>query len=237
MKCPMSVAFPIPFPARLCINANNLCYRYVFKNFGAANSPKINYSTRPSRTSLLSMAVGSCAISSDDVVVKSPTDRRLYRYIQLTNGLCALLVHDPEIYSDEPSGDLKTDNSEEEDEDEDDEEEEDSDEGEEDGEDDDDEEENEDVKESKGSAQKKVSYLATGCSELELKILEICSLSSVELSNSAFSALSSIVFFWQAAAALCVGMGSFSDPYEAQGLAHFLGFQIYFELRQFCAIE
>ncbi|KAL6998786.1 nardilysin [Sarracenia purpurea var. burkii] len=26
----------------------------------------------------------------------------------------------------------------------------------------------------------------------------------------------------QAAAAMCVGMGSFSDPYEAQGLAHFL---------------
>lgn len=27
----------------------------------------------------------------------------------------------------------------------------------------------------------------------------------------------------QAAAAMCVGMGSFADPYEAQGLAHFLG--------------
>lgn len=27
----------------------------------------------------------------------------------------------------------------------------------------------------------------------------------------------------QAAAALCVGMGSFFDPFEAQGLAHFLG--------------
>lgn len=27
----------------------------------------------------------------------------------------------------------------------------------------------------------------------------------------------------QAAAAMCVGIGSFSDPYEAQGLAHFLG--------------
>ncbi|KAL8549034.1 hypothetical protein ACS0TY_008056 [Phlomoides rotata] len=175
-------AFPIPFPTRLCINTNNLCYRYLFKKFGATNSPKINYSSPRSRTSLLTMTVGSCAISSDDVVVKSPTDRRLYRYIQLTNGLCALLVHDPEIYSDEPSGDPKTDNSEEEDGDEDDEEEEeDSDEGEEDsGEDDDDDEENEDVKESKGSAQKK------------------------------------------AAAALCVGMGSFSDPYEAQGLAHFL---------------
>lgn len=27
----------------------------------------------------------------------------------------------------------------------------------------------------------------------------------------------------QAAAAMCVGIGSFSDPPEAQGLAHFLG--------------
>lgn len=38
--------------------------------------------------------------SSDDVVVKSPNDRRLYRFIQLENGLSALLVHDPEIYPD-----------------------------------------------------------------------------------------------------------------------------------------
>ncbi|KAI3450239.1 hypothetical protein Pfo_006904 [Paulownia fortunei] len=130
------------------------------------------------------MAVGGCALSSDDVVVKSPTDRRLYRFIQLTNGLCALLVHDPEIYSDEPSGNPKTDEYEDEDEDADEDgEEEDSEEDEEgsDEEDDeDDEEENEEVNELKGSVQKK------------------------------------------AAAAMCVGMGSFADPYEAQGLAHFL---------------
>ncbi|KAK3039890.1 hypothetical protein RJ639_028283, partial [Escallonia herrerae] len=48
------------------------------------------------------MAVGSCTFSSDVVVVKSPTDRRLYRYIQLQNGLCALLVHDPDIYANKP---------------------------------------------------------------------------------------------------------------------------------------
>ncbi|KAH6828296.1 Insulinase family protein [Perilla frutescens var. hirtella] len=123
------------------------------------------------------MAVGSCAISSDDVVVKSPTDRRLYRFIQLPNGLCALLVHDPEIYS----GDEKTENTEDEDEDEDeDDDEEDEDDDDEDDEDDDEEDEDEEVNKSKGSAQKK------------------------------------------AAAAMCVGIGSFEDPYEAQGLAHFL---------------
>lgn len=41
-----------------------------------------------------------CTFSSDDIVVKSPNDRRLYRFIQLENGLSALLVHDPEIYPD-----------------------------------------------------------------------------------------------------------------------------------------
>lgn len=47
------------------------------------------------------MAVGGCAFSSDDIVIKSPTDRRLYRYIRLNNGLCGLLIHDPDIYSNE----------------------------------------------------------------------------------------------------------------------------------------
>ncbi|XP_073021907.1 nardilysin-like [Primulina eburnea] len=129
------------------------------------------------------MAVGGGAISSDDVVMKSPTDRRLYRYIQLANGLCALLVHDPEIYSDQPHGERKLGDSEEdEDEDEDDEEEDDEDFGEGDGGEEDEEEEEEEGEEKgfKGSLQKK------------------------------------------AAAAMCVGMGSFKDPYEAQGLAHFL---------------
>ena len=30
-------------------------------------------------------------------------------------------------------------------------------------------------------------------------------------------------FCLQAAAAMCVGVGSFSDPADAQGMAHFLG--------------
>lgn len=52
------------------------------------------------------MAVGGVTFKSDDIVIKSPNDCRLYRYIQLENGLCALIVHDPEIYPDgalEPS--------------------------------------------------------------------------------------------------------------------------------------
>lgn len=36
--------------------------------------------------------------SKDNVVIKSPADRRSYRLLRLPNGLRALLVHDPEIY-------------------------------------------------------------------------------------------------------------------------------------------
>lgn len=48
------------------------------------------------------MGGGGCSFSADNIVIKSPNDRRLYRVIQLDNGLSALLVHDPEIYPDGP---------------------------------------------------------------------------------------------------------------------------------------
>jgi hypothetical protein len=48
------------------------------------------------------MGSARCTLSSDDMVIKSPNDRRLYRLIELENGLRALLVHDPEIYPDGP---------------------------------------------------------------------------------------------------------------------------------------
>ena len=51
------------------------------------------------------MGASRCTFSADDVVVKSPNDRRLYRLIQLDNGLSALHVHDPEIYPDGPPPD------------------------------------------------------------------------------------------------------------------------------------
>ena len=51
--------------------------------------------------------------SSDGIVVKSPNDRRLYRLIELENGLRALLVHDPEIYPEgRPSKASESDNEE-----------------------------------------------------------------------------------------------------------------------------
>ncbi|KAF7119559.1 hypothetical protein RHSIM_Rhsim13G0059900 [Rhododendron simsii] len=113
------------------------------------------------------MAVGGCTFSSDDIVVKSPTDRRLYRYVQLQNGLCALLVHDPEIYPDGP-------------------------------------------------------VLEVGLPEW----LSCYAVRSFVLLNCVEFGMSCGCFIvslrMQAAAAMCVGMGSFSDPFEAQGMAHFL---------------
>ncbi|KAG5514985.1 hypothetical protein RHGRI_036132 [Rhododendron griersonianum] len=138
------------------------------------------------------MAVGSCTFSSDDIVVKSPTDRRLYRYVQLQNGLCALLVHDPEIYPDGPVEPSKT-NGEDQDDDEELEEEDDDDDEDEDEDDDEDEGVEEEEEESEGDG-----------GEAKAKGKRDASQSK------------------QAAAAMCVGMGSFSDPFEAQGLAHFL---------------
>ena len=53
------------------------------------------------------MASSACTFSSDDIVIKSPNDSRLYRLIELENGLQALLVHDPEIYPDGPPKSLE----------------------------------------------------------------------------------------------------------------------------------
>lgn len=73
--------------------------------------------------------------TSDTVVIRSPIDRRLYRILHLTNGLTALLVHDPEIF---PDGHLDADRTNEQNDDDDDYEEDNSDNDED---DDDDEEE------------------------------------------------------------------------------------------------
>ena len=89
--------------------------------------------------------------SSDDIVIKSPNDRRLYRYIQLPNGLCALLVHDPDIYADGPPKSVATNSDDDEDEDEEDEDDDDMDEDEED----------DDDGEKKNAAQTKKVYLIT----------------------------------------------------------------------------
>ncbi|RWR80472.1 nardilysin-like protein isoform X1 [Cinnamomum micranthum f. kanehirae] len=128
------------------------------------------------------MALGSS--SSDEIVIKAPTDRRLYRLLHLPSGLTALLVHDPEIFPDTPLQDSEPlENGKEEEEGDDDEDEEDEDDEDEEMEDEDDDEDDEEEEEDEEPTDKKTRG---------------------------------------AAAAMCVGMGSFSDPSEAQGLAHFL---------------
>ncbi|KAI9118671.1 hypothetical protein K1719_011003 [Acacia pycnantha] len=137
------------------------------------------------------MGMGGPTFSSDDIVIKSPNDRRLYRLLELENGLRALLVHDPEIYPEGPPKALPSDDeeNEEDEEEEDGSEEED---GDEDGSEEGDEDDFEDV-DGEGDhheAERKGDRAAPQTKK--------------------------------AAAAMCVEMGSFSDPFEAQGLAHFL---------------
>ncbi|KAK7305523.1 hypothetical protein VNO77_43429 [Canavalia gladiata] len=137
----------------------------------------------------------NATFSSDDVVLKSPNDRRLYRLIHLPNGLRALLIHDPEIYPEGPPEHVPNDD-EVEGEDEDDDDDDDDDEGEEEEDDDDDDEGEEEEEGDDGE----VHYEVGG-----------------KAGDKGAAAQSK-----KAAAAMCVGIGSFSDPYEAQGLAHFL---------------
>ncbi|XP_010480372.1 PREDICTED: nardilysin-like [Camelina sativa] len=140
------------------------------------------------------MSASAKSVSTlDNVVVKSPNDRRLYRVIELENGLCALLIHDPDIY---PEGSVP-DQVDEDDEDGEEEEDsdgsyEDDDEEEGEGDEEDDEDEDEDEVKEKGDHQTK-----------------------------------------KAAAAMCVSMGSFLDPPEAQGLAHFLEHMLFMGSTEF----
>nr|XP_027190387.1 nardilysin-like isoform X2 [Cicer arietinum] len=141
------------------------------------------------------MGLKGAPAATDDVVLKSPNDSRLYRLVHLKNGLQALLVHDPEIY---PEGTPKPVSIDEED---DDDEEGDEEDGDEDDDDDDDDEEDDDEEE--GSEEED--------DEVQLDV------EGKEGGKGAASSQSK-----KAAAAMCVGIGSFSDPNEAQGLAHFL---------------
>lgn len=102
----------------------------------------------------------AAAVSRDDeLVIKSPNDKRSYRLLRLGNGLRALLVHDPEIYADgyppqtsKPCEDEEMEEVDEEDEDVDDDSEEYSDEE---GEDDDEEDGEDDEEEDEGEPKRR----------------------------------------------------------------------------------
>ncbi|KAL1021991.1 hypothetical protein UPYG_G00020830 [Umbra pygmaea] len=125
--------------------------------------------------------------TGDPEIIKSPSDPKQYRYIELTNGLQALLISD--FTGPASSGD---DDSEEEEEEElGEEEEDDSGEGTEDESEEEDDEDSDFEDEDEGGKNKKTH------SEK------------------------------QSAAAMCVGVGSFSDPNDLPGLAHFLEHMVF----------
>uniref|UniRef100_A0AAQ5YKZ9 Nardilysin a (N-arginine dibasic convertase) n=1 Tax=Amphiprion ocellaris TaxID=80972 RepID=A0AAQ5YKZ9_AMPOC len=118
----------------------------------------------------------------DSEIIKSPSDPKQYRYIELDNGLRALLISD---YSGPAEGEDSDEDDEGEEEEEEDESGEETEEDDEDRGSDDDEDYDHDGKNKKGNAEK------------------------------------------QSAAALCVGVGSFSDPSDLPGLAHFLEHMVF----------
>ncbi|OXB59104.1 hypothetical protein ASZ78_011449 [Callipepla squamata] len=147
----------------------------------------------------------------DPDIVKSPSDPKQYRYIKLQNGLCALLISDLNYLDGAPSA--LSSEEEEEDGDESEEESDEDDSGAEiedgregfdedcDEDEDDDEEDNEDFNDPDDSEleelAEKEETRKRGCTEK------------------------------QSAAALCVAAGSFSDPEDLPGLAHFLEHMVF----------
>uniref|UniRef100_A0AAY4BJ43 Nardilysin a (N-arginine dibasic convertase) n=1 Tax=Denticeps clupeoides TaxID=299321 RepID=A0AAY4BJ43_9TELE len=148
----------------------------------------------------------------DPQIIKSPSDPKTYRYVVLSNGLRALLISDlsgPGNVSDDSAG-----------------------EGEEQGEGDSEEdvnvdevEDGDDQTESDGGEDQE-----TGDVKKKISSVKQVSLSdnpnSVDFNMLVFNALV-IRLLYQSAAALCIGVGSFSDPEDLPGLAHFLEHMVF----------
>ncbi|XP_042339712.1 nardilysin-like [Plectropomus leopardus] len=143
---------------------------------------------------------GAAEAQGDYEIIKSPSDPKKYRYIELSNGLRALLISDFSGADGKEGGEDgeekgETDNGEEDEEEEEGEEEGDSGEGSEEDEEENEEEEQDsdfDELDEENAGKKK-----RGSSEK------------------------------QAAAALCISVGSFSDPDDLPGLAHFLEHMVF----------
>ncbi|GBG78735.1 hypothetical protein CBR_g27959 [Chara braunii] len=204
-------------------------------------------------------------------VIKSTGDKRLYRAITLENGLCALLIHDPEIAASQGEGGDSVDgscddkggavrrsrrragpgrgcasDSEEEDDsyDEDDEDEDDDEDG--DGDDDEDsgwetaDEERTTAVLVNGVPGDKGDEGEDGCGD-HCEGCKLCGNESDEEDDDGSSEDESDGprrdmpkgGAKKAAAAMCVGVGSFSDPLDAQGLAHFLEHMLFMGSEKF----
>ncbi|XP_005050122.1 PREDICTED: nardilysin [Ficedula albicollis] len=150
----------------------------------------------------------------DPDIVKSPSDPKQYRYIKLQNGLCALLISDLNYLDGAPTSSEE----EEEDNDDDDDSEEGSDEYDdsgaeiEDGREDDD--ECDEGDESEDSDEDNENFNDSDDSELE----ELAEKEETRKRGCSEK---------QSAAALCVAVGSFSDPEDLPGLAHFLEHMVF----------
>ncbi|KAG7456549.1 hypothetical protein MATL_G00236980 [Megalops atlanticus] len=135
----------------------------------------------------------------DPQIVKSPSDPKQYRYIELTNGLRALLISDFSRLDGKAASDDEDDSEEEEEEEEGEEEES----GEEEGD------SGEGTEEEEGEEEDEQD------SDFE------------ELDEDSEGKRKKGKSEKQSAAALCIGVGSFSDPNDLPGLAHFLEHMVF----------
>uniref|UniRef100_A0A7N6FI15 Nardilysin a (N-arginine dibasic convertase) n=1 Tax=Anabas testudineus TaxID=64144 RepID=A0A7N6FI15_ANATE len=133
----------------------------------------------------------------DTEIIKSPSDPKKYRYIELINGLRALLISDFSGTDGKGGSENGEDIQEREDEEEEEEGEDDGDSGEGSEEDEEDNEEEEQDSDFDELDEENTAKKKRGCSEK------------------------------QAAAALCISVGSFSDPDDLPGLAHFLEHMVF----------
>ncbi|XP_051930291.1 nardilysin-like isoform X1 [Hippocampus zosterae] len=146
----------------------------------------------------------------DPEIVKSPSDPKKYRYIQLSNGLRALLISDLSATDGRTEG---GDAGPEQDDDDDDDDAADDDSG---GEDDADSGEGSEEDEEDGEEEEQDSDFA-------------------ELDEDTAAKKKKKSGEKQAAAALCIGVGSFSDPDQLPGLAHFLEHMVFMGSRKYPA--
>uniref|UniRef100_A0AAY4A2R5 Nardilysin n=1 Tax=Denticeps clupeoides TaxID=299321 RepID=A0AAY4A2R5_9TELE len=135
--------------------------------------------------------------AGDARIAKSPSDPKQYRYIELSNGLKALLISD---FSGSPA--LEDDEEEEEEE-------------EEEGSGDEEEEEEEEGDSGEGTDEETEEGEEEQDSDFE------------ELDEDHDARKKKACSEKQSAAALCVGVGSFSDPGDLPGLAHFLEHMVF----------
>uniref|UniRef100_A0A8C8U2V4 Nardilysin n=2 Tax=Peromyscus maniculatus bairdii TaxID=230844 RepID=A0A8C8U2V4_PERMB len=158
---------------------------------------------------------GSLSNAGDPEIIKSPSDPKQYRYIKLQNGLQALLISD--LSNIEGKTGNTTDEEEEEEEEEEDDEEEDDDDDDDDedsgAEIEDDEEEGFDDEDEFDDDEHDDDDLDN--EENELEELEERGEARKKTTEK------------QSAAALCVGVGSFADPDDLPGLAHFLEHMVF----------